>query len=110
MRLSASAVVARNVLWSGAVESEPYEAGWAETAVIFVRALERGSGTPGRAHVEISPDGMRWVREGTSFELPIEPDAVSFARVRDFGNWLRLGCEFAEGSSLKVLVTLHLKS
>ncbi|HEY0920118.1 MAG TPA: hypothetical protein VGD93_12975, partial [Devosia sp.] len=67
-------------------------------------------GKPGRAHVEISPDGMRWVREGTSFELPSERDAIAFARVSQFGNWLRLACDFEAGSSLRVLVTLHLKS
>jgi hypothetical protein len=29
--------------------------------------------------------------------------------VRHFGNWLRVSAEFAEGSALRVLVTLHLK-
>lgn len=110
MRMSTTAIVTRNVDWSDAATSEPYEAGWAETAVIFVRALKPPVGKPGRAHVEISPDGMRWVREGTSFELPTERDGIAFARVSQFGNWLRLACDFDEGSSLRVLVTLHLKS
>lgn len=110
MRMSTTAIVARNVVWSGTVASEPYEAGWADTAVIFVRALKPGTGHPARAHVEISPDGMHWVREGTSFDLPVERDGIAFARVSHFGNWLRLACDFGEGSSLNVLVTLHLKS
>lgn len=110
MRSSTTAVVARNVLWSGAVCSEPYEAGWAENAVIFVRALKQGTGTPGRAHVEISPDGLHWVREGNSFALPLGQNEVTSARVSNFGNWLRLSCEFLEGSSVVVLLTIHLKS
>lgn len=110
MRMSTTAIVARNVVWSGTATSEPYEAGWAETAVIFVRALKRGTGRPGKGHVEISPDGMHWVREGTSFDLPVEKDDVTFVRVRDFGNWLRVSGSFDEGSSVNVLVTLHLKS
>lgn len=109
MRMSTTAIVARNVDWYGAATSEPYEAGWAETALIFVRALRPAVGKPARAHVEISPDGMHWVREGTSFDLPAEHGAVAFARVDQFGNWLRLACDFDEGSSLRVLVTLHLK-
>ncbi|EKF18295.1 hypothetical protein [Nitratireductor pacificus] len=110
MRMSTSAIVARNVVWSQRAHSEPYEAGWAENAVIFVRALRDAVGTGGRAHVEISPDGMNWVREGTSFDLPTERNAVSFARVTHFGNWLRLAGEFQNDSAVTLLVTLHLKS
>ena len=110
MRMSTTAIVARNVDWSGMAATEPYEAGWAETALIFVRALRPAIGEPGRAHVEISPDGMNWVREGTSFDLPSDQHAVTFTRVNSFGNWLRLTSQFEEGSSLRVLVTIHLKS
>jgi hypothetical protein len=110
MRMSNSAVVTRNVTWSGLAHSEPYEAGWAGEAVVFVRALKPGSGERGIAHVEMSADGMHWVREGTSFTLPLDKDEVSFARVSHFGNWLRIAGEFADGSALTVLVTFHFKS
>jgi hypothetical protein len=110
MRMSTTAIVARNVEWSGAAASEQYEAGWAQTALIFVRALRDAVGAPGQAYVEISPDGMHWVREGTRFDLPANKGEIGFARVRHFGNWLRVSGEFAEGSSLRVLVTLHLQS
>lgn len=109
MRMSTTAVVARNVTWSGAGHSEPYEAGWAETALIFVRALRPAEGLAGTAHVEISPDGMHWTREGTQFDLPTQQDALAFARIRHFGNWLRLAYDFPDESALRVLVTLHLK-
>lgn len=109
MRMSNTAVIARNVEWSGQACSEPYEAGWAETAIFYVRALRQGRGSAGRAFLEISPDGMHWAREGSSFDLPVEKDEVSFMRASDFGNWLRISCEFPQDSSLRVLVTLHLK-
>lgn len=110
MRMSNSAVVARNVVWSGQAQTEPYEAGWANDAVIFVRALKEGVGPAGRAFVEISPDGMNWAREGTVFDLPTAKNGVTFARVTRFGNWLRLASELPDGSALTVLVTMHFKS
>jgi hypothetical protein len=109
MRESQTAVVARNERWTGAVATEPYEAGWAREAVIFVRALANAKGKPGRARVEISPDGMRWVAEGTSFPLPTKADAVTFARLAHFGNWLRVTATLPKGAALTVLVTYHLK-
>ena len=106
---SATAVVARNETWTGAAATEPYEAGWADEAVVFVRALRPAVGRPGRARIELSPDGMRWVREGTEFDLPTGQDEVTFARVDRFGTWLRVAADLPEGASLTVLVTLHLK-
>jgi hypothetical protein len=106
---SQSAVVARNETWIGHAETEPYEAGWAREAVIFVRAMNVvGSG--GTAHVELSPDGMNWVAEGTSFPLPESTNAVAFARVKEFGNWLRLRVVLPQRSSVTVIVTIHLKA
>jgi hypothetical protein len=109
LRESQTAVVARNETWQGPVATEPYEAGWALEAVIFVRALEDATGTPGTARVEFSPDGMRWLAEGTSFPLPAKQDETTVARVRHFGNWLRVAADLAPGVSLKVIVTLQLK-
>lgn len=110
LRESQTAIVARNERWTGRVATEPYEAGWASEAVLFVRALAKGKGKPGRARVEISPDGMRWVPEGTSFPLPTRADEVTFARVAHFGNWLRITAALPKGAELTVLVTYHLKA
>lgn len=107
---STSAVVARNVAWRGRAASEPYEAGWAKEAIIFVRALKASNAAPSEARVEISPDGMRWVAEGTRFALPTAQGEVAFARVRHFGNWLRVAADFPDGTELTVLVTIHLKA
>jgi len=110
MRTSASAVVARNETWSHGSASEPYEAGWAGEAIVFVRALRAPEGPPGVGIVEISPDGMRWIEEGTRFALPAQADAATFARVSHFGTWLRVRADMPPGSTCRVLVTIHLKS
>jgi hypothetical protein len=106
---SQSAVIARNETWQGSAATEPYEAGWAHEAVFFVRAL-KASGRAGSAAVEVSPDGMHWAEEGTRFPLPSRADEVTFARVREFGNWIRLAASLPDGASLTVLVTVHVKA
>jgi hypothetical protein len=110
LRESQTAVVARNEAWSGKVATEPYEAGWAREAVIFVRALA-AEDVPAscEARVQISPDGIRWVDEGSRFPLPVDTEAVTFVKVAHFGNWLRIAAELPERSSMKALVTFHLK-
>ncbi|MDI6025350.1 hypothetical protein QBK99_03920 [Corticibacterium sp. UT-5YL-CI-8] len=105
-----TAIVARNERWSGEAATEPYEAGWAREAVFFVRALKQPLGRAPTAWVEISPDGMRWVREGTELAMPAEKDGISVARLSQFGNWLRVATRFDEGAECTVLVTLHLKA
>ncbi|TPM40566.1 hypothetical protein [Mesorhizobium sp. B2-3-4] len=105
-----TAIVSRNERWCGEAASEPYEAGWAREAVFFVRALKQPIGATATAWVEISPDGMHWLREGTEFALPDERDAVTMARLAHFGNWLRVAARFDDGAECTVLVTLHLKA
>jgi len=106
---SQAAVVARNETWTGQAATEPYEAGWAREAIIFVRAL-KSVGAAGRAHVELSPDGMNWVAEGTTFALPHDASKVTYARLTQFGNWLRIRAELPDGSSVTVVVTIHVKA
>ncbi|MBF9235471.1 hypothetical protein I2H38_19085 [Microvirga sp. BT350] len=110
MRTSTSAIIARNETWTGEAATEPYEAGWAKEAIIFVRSLKAPSGPQVRARVEISPDGMNWAPEGAEIPLPDRKDAVTFARVSHFGTWLRLAATLPEDSANTVLVTIHLKS
>ena len=110
MRESHTAVVERNVQWRGDFVVEPYEVAWAGEAIYFVRALDVDS-APGdiNARVQISPDGMRWVDEGTTLALPTAPDAVTFVRVTHFGGWLRLVGELPDDARLTVIVYLVLK-
>jgi hypothetical protein len=105
-----TAVVSRNECWRGEAASEPYEAGWAREAIFFVRALKEPVGPPTTAWIEVSPDGMRWLREGTEFPMPDKRDGVAMARLAHFGNWLRVAAHFDDGAECTVLVTLHLKA
>ena len=105
VRRSYSAAVERNIEWNGFFETEPYEVGWASEAIFYIRSLEgAGSGAAGR--VQISPDGMHWCDEGTEIALPAEGE-VTFCKVTNFGNWLRI--VGTTGTPLRVLVTLSLK-
>ena len=103
-----TAVVERNVTWEGNFATEPYEAGWASEALIFIRALK--SGAPGHSvAVQISPDGLRWVDEGTRVRIPGHADGLAMARVTHFGNWLRLAGKLQPGQSCTVIVYFVLK-
>ena len=108
---STTTVLVRGETWHGAFASEPYEAGWAREAVIFVRLLKL-EGDPGSAEisVDVSPDGMHWAEEGSRIEVPVEIGEVTFARLARFGNWLRISGRLPEGTSAQPLVTLHLKA
>ena len=103
-----TAVVERNVTWEGAFATEPYEAGWAAEALIFIRVL-KGGVSQQNAAVQISPDGIHWLDEGTRIAIPDRPDGLTVARVMHFGNWLRLTGEFPPGQSCTVLVYFVLK-
>ena len=103
-----TAVVERNVTWEGAYATEPYEAGWAAEALIFIRVLS-GAVSQQSAAVQISPDGMRWLDEGTRVPLPEEPNGLTCARVMHFGNWLRLAGALPPGQSCTVMVYFVLK-
>ena len=109
LRRSFTAVVERNVRWQGDFASEPYEAAWASEAIFFVRALSDVIGTGGKARVQISADGIRWVDEGTRFDLPRSKDEVTFCRVSHFGGWLRIKGKTIEKDGITVLVSLNLK-
>ncbi|WP_186421248.1 hypothetical protein [Bosea sp. CS1GBMeth4] len=105
-----TAVVARNETWSGASATEPYEAGWAREAIVFVRALKEPKGALPKARIEISADGMHWCAEGSEFALPATRDAVTFQRLTHFGNFVRVAATLPDGAAITVLVTLHLKA
>jgi len=106
---SLTAIVARNENWSGESATEPYEAGWAKEAIVFVRALKAPVGPLAKVRVEISADGMHWCAEGSEFDLPAAKDAVTFQRLSHFGNFLRIAATLPTGSQITVLVALHLK-
>ncbi len=108
---SYTAVIARGEDWVDGSTTEPYEASWAREAIIMLRTLESGTLAQGaKAHVQISLDGMRWVNEGTSLDIPTEVDGISMARLGHFGHYLRLKAEMPEGVTGFMLATLSLKA
>ena len=109
LRQSYTAVVERNVKWSETFATDPYEAAWASEAIFFVRALNVTEIGSRHARVQISPDGMHWVDEGTPLLLPTKADEVTFCKVRHFGGWLRLCGELQSDQNITVIVYLVLK-
>lgn len=110
MREAYTAVVVQGETWSGTMQSEPYEAPWASEAIVFLRLLD-GTTTPGgiEARVQISADAIHWVDEGTTVAIPSGRE-VTFAKVRHFGQYLRLVATLPDGVSCMLLATLSLKS
>lgn len=85
-------VLDRLTVFSGTLLSEPYEAGWADEAIAFVRIHDGSSITHMRVWVQISPDGIEWIDEGTSAQWDGRQTIVP-VRVSNFGGWLRLCIE-----------------
>lgn len=106
VRESTTAVVARGERFAAGDATEPYEAGWAGEAVVFVLAMDAGAS--GTAAVQVSPDGINWADEGTSIPIP-DDGSVSFGRIGHFGNWLRVVASVPEGASRRMHVTFHFK-
>lgn len=121
MRQSFTAVVERNITWQGEFAVEPYEVAWATEAIYFVRVLDSANmPTDVLARVQISPDGVHWCDEGTTFYLPSASSsasssttpsspALTFGKVSHFGGWLRLVGKLPDTAKLTVIVYLTLK-
>ena len=111
MRQVHTAVLERFGTFSGDFATEPYEAGWAEEAIFFIRVDAVEGATPAlTGKVQISPDGIAWVDEGITLPAVTHP-GVAFTRVRHFGNWLRLACQVSGGQArFRGMIYLCLKS
>jgi hypothetical protein len=105
-----TAVLERFGTFSGDFATEPYEAGWADEAIFFVRINSVEGTEPAlTGEVQISADGLTWIDEGTPLP-PIRQTGVVFVRVRHFGNWLRLACRVAgPGATFHGTILLCLK-
>ncbi len=115
MRNAYTAVLARGEWWQAALQTEPYEAAWAAEALFFVRVMQTGDdvadgSASALARVQISPDGLHWIDEGSSMRIAARADSLAFVRVREFGGWLRLAVEVPDGSRMQVVATLALKA
>ncbi|AWO00838.1 hypothetical protein DLD77_03565 [Chitinophaga alhagiae] len=111
MRQFHAAAVERRKYFKGTISSHPMEAGWAGEAIFFLIVEElTGKDACVNACVEISPDGINWIREGAAFPLISKPGHY-FCKVSHFGNWLRINGEITgPEAEAKASVHLHLKS
>lgn len=105
-----ASAVERRITINQDFASHPMEAGWASEAIFFL-IIEDVSGDDASLHafVEISADGINWIREGTVFP-PINTNGHYAVKVAHFGNWLRVqGNVTGQGAAFKLSVHLHLK-
>ena len=85
--------------------TQPFECAWAAEAIFFVH-VDDSSKIGLTARVQVSPDGLHWLDEGTEGSLKSGEEGF-FLRVREFGGWLRL--RFTGTGSMKVTIRLALK-
>jgi Domain of unknown function (DUF6385) len=106
-----TAVVERAQPVVGRHFTEPYEAGWAQEAVVFVKVRD-GLGADGelRAWIQVSPDGIEWVDHGAALPTPLRGTSLGAIPVQNFGDWIRVGlaCSDPE-ATVRVSVYVSLK-
>ena len=107
MRASNTVVLERLKYVSDDFHTEPYETAWAKEAIFFIRLHEViGNNTALQSYVQLSPDGVNWIDEGSAFPI-MKTEENQFLRVNHFGGWLRLSC-FVSGENPKLKLTIHL--
>ena len=107
MQQTYTSVLARRIRIAEDFVTLPYEAGWASEAVFFVQT--EGEHPKLEIAVEVSPDGINWIRRGSPVEMG-EEDATAEIPVTAFGNWLRVtvrGSTPETGS--RILIHINLK-
>jgi len=110
MRNFQASAVERRITIEKDFASQPMEAGWASEAIFFIWVEEmEGGDTMLQASVQISPDGINWIDEG-SCSPGIRQPGYYFVRASQFGNWLRLnGIVTGTNARVKLSIHLHLK-
>lgn len=106
VRESTTAVIVRGERLGNGFASEPYEAGWASEAVVYLVGMDSGEG--GTVSVQISPDGILWADEGTTIAMPGDQQ-VAFGRVAHFGNWIRIKADTPPGVERRMMASIHFK-
>jgi Domain of unknown function (DUF6385) len=107
MQTTYTSVLARRIRIDADFATLPYEAGWATEAVFFVQT--EGDHPILEVAVEVSPDGINWIRRGGPVEMGID-EAIAEIPVTAFGNWLRVTVRgSAPDTSSRVLIHVNLK-
>ena len=111
MREFFTAVIERNAVFDTDFATEPYECAWAAEARWFIQVVEiEGENPEFEAWIQVSPDGLSWCNEGSSFQ-PIREPGLYTIPVRNFGGWLRLDCHLhGRDSHARVMIHLVLKA
>lgn len=86
MKTFATTVVELRQRFGKAIETHPFECGWADEAIVFVEPHDAASGDVVTLRVQLSPDGIRWIDEGTVLRVT----GHAMARLSHFGGFLRL--------------------
>lgn len=107
MRQFITTVVEQRKDFTDRLDTHPTEAAWAAEAIFFM-TVEKVSGKDAamKAKVQISPDGVNWMDEGTAFDLITEKGQY-FVKVKHFGGWLRLSGS-VKGEDAIFNLTIHL--
>ena len=107
MHKTYTSVLARRVRIEGDFATLPYEAGWASEAVFFIQA--EGPHPILEIAVEVSPDGINWIRRVSPVRLAID-DSMAEIPVTTFGNWLRITVRGSTpNAGSRILIHLSLK-
>ena len=108
MRQFQTSILDRKQIIEDGYATEPFEAGWAGEAVFFIEIQEIGDGAHVTAKAQISPDGIRWVDEGTAMENVTEA-GMRFLKVSHFGGWLRLVFSLPNAGRCRATIHIVLK-
>lgn len=107
MKKFSTTVVERRKRFQESMTTHPMETAWASEAIFFIHAEEiEGEKAELEAAVQISPDGVNWIDEGTSFNC-ISQIGTSFVKVSHFGGFLRLRGKIT-GEEAAFRLTIHL--
>ena len=107
MRQFQTSILERKTPVSDGFTSEPFETGWASEAIFFINLVEQPAGAPGlEVFAQLSPDGVRWVDEGSRLGT-LDTTGLYFLRLRRFGGWLRLRFACSQPEAEHILI-LHL--
>ncbi len=103
-----TAVIERNVIVEGRLETEPYETAWASEARWFVHVLAAGAETKLTITSEISPDGLTWCAHESDGVTRTGPGLLSLP-LKMLSPWQRLVLTTSPADPIKVIVYLTLK-
>lgn len=86
MKTFATTAVELRQRFEHAIETHPFECGWADEAIVFVESHDAAADAIVTLRVQLSPDGIRWIDEGTVLKVTDH----AMARLTHFGGFLRL--------------------